>query len=58
MKEKNRDKDRWLSAIRAPYERVFAYRNKNSLSRVSEGAVSSGYSCAGIQSQANYDTGD
>ncbi len=28
MKEKNRDKDRWLSAIRAPYERVFAQRNK------------------------------
>ncbi|SFF30629.1 transposase [Nitrosomonas sp. Nm166] len=28
MKEKNRDKDRWLSAIRAPYERVFAHRNK------------------------------
>ncbi|WP_295628972.1 transposase [uncultured Nitrosomonas sp.] len=26
--EKNRDKDRWLSAIRAPYERVFAHRNK------------------------------
>jgi len=28
MREKNRDKDRWLSAIRAPYERVFAHRNK------------------------------
>lgn len=28
LKEKNRDKDRWLSAIRAPYERVFARRNK------------------------------
>lgn len=29
MKEKNHKKDRWLSAIRAPYERVFAHRNKN-----------------------------
>jgi IS5 family transposase len=28
MQEKNRNKDRWLSAIRAPYERVFAHRNK------------------------------
>ena len=28
MKEKDRNKDRWLSAIRAPYERVFAHRNK------------------------------
>jgi len=28
MKEKNRKKDRWLSGIRAPYERVFAHRNK------------------------------
>lgn len=28
MKEKSRKKDRWLSAIRAPYERVFAHRNK------------------------------
>ena len=28
MKGKNRDKDRWLSTIRAPYERVFAHRNK------------------------------
>ena len=28
MKEKNHHKDRWLSAIRAPYERVFAHRNK------------------------------
>jgi transposase, IS5 family len=29
MKDKNRDKDRWYSKIRAPYERVFAQRNKN-----------------------------
>lgn len=28
MKEKNKDKDRWLSGIRSPYERVFAHRNK------------------------------
>jgi len=28
MKEKNKDKDRWLSAIRAPYERVFSKENK------------------------------
>ncbi len=28
IKEKNRKKDRWLSTIRAPYERVFAHRNK------------------------------
>ncbi len=28
MKEKNPDKDRWLSVIRAPYERVFPHRNK------------------------------
>ena len=29
MKDKNRDKERWYSKIRAPYERVFAQRNKN-----------------------------
>lgn len=28
MKDKNRDKDRWLSCIRAPYERVFSQDNK------------------------------
>lgn len=28
MKEKNRRKDGWLSALRSPYERVFAHRNK------------------------------
>ena len=28
MREKNRDKDRWLSAIRALYEHVLAHRNK------------------------------
>lgn len=28
MKGKNKDKDRWLSGIRSPYERVFAHRNK------------------------------
>lgn len=28
MKDKNREKDRWLSAIRAPYERVFSKRPK------------------------------
>jgi hypothetical protein len=28
MKEKNCDKNRWLSAIRAPYEPVLAHRNK------------------------------
>lgn len=28
MKDKNRDKDRWISGIRAPYERVFSQDNK------------------------------
>jgi len=28
MKDKNRDLDRWLTKIRAPYERVFAQDNK------------------------------
>ena len=28
MKDKNKDKDKWYSKIRAPYERVFAKRNK------------------------------
>jgi len=28
MKDKNKDKDRWYSKIRAPYERVFARQNK------------------------------
>ena len=28
MKGKNRDKDRWLSAMRSPYERVFAHLNR------------------------------
>lgn len=28
MKDKNKDKDRWYSKIRAPYERVFANQNK------------------------------
>lgn len=28
MKAKNKDKDRWISGIRSPYERVFAHRNK------------------------------
>ena len=28
MKDKNRDKDRWISGIRAPYERVFSKDNK------------------------------
>ena len=28
MKDKNRDKDRWYSGIRAPYERVFSQQNK------------------------------
>jgi IS5 family transposase len=28
MKDKNKDKDRWYSKIRSPYERVFARRNK------------------------------
>ena len=28
MKDKNRQKDRWLSSIRSPYERVFAHCNK------------------------------
>ena len=27
MNGKNKDKDRWLSGIRSPYERVFAHRN-------------------------------
>ncbi|MBP9743716.1 MAG: transposase [Burkholderiales bacterium] len=29
MKDKNKDKDRWYSGLRSPYERVFARRNKN-----------------------------
>ncbi len=29
MKDKNKDKDRWYSKIRAPYERVFSQRNKH-----------------------------
>ena len=28
MAGKNKDKDRWISGIRSPYERVFAHRNK------------------------------
>lgn len=28
MKDKNKDKDRWISAMRSPYERVFSHRNK------------------------------
>jgi IS5 family transposase len=28
MKDKNRDKDRWYSSIRSPYERVFSQQNK------------------------------
>ena len=28
MKEKNRDKDRWYSGLRSPYERVFSKRNR------------------------------
>lgn len=28
MKGKDKDKDRWLSGIRSPYERVFAHRSK------------------------------
>ena len=28
MVGKNKDKDRWISGIRSPYERVFAHRNK------------------------------
>lgn len=28
MKDKNKDKDKWYSKIRAPYERVFSQRNK------------------------------
>ena len=28
MKDKNKDKDRWISGIRAPYERVFSKDNK------------------------------
>ena len=28
MKDKKRDKDRWISAIRSPYERVFSGQNK------------------------------
>lgn len=29
MKNKDKDKDRWYSKIRSPYERVFSHRNKN-----------------------------
>ena len=28
MKGKNKDKDRWISGLRAPYERVFAAMRK------------------------------
>ena len=28
MKGKNKDKDRWISGIRSPYERVFAHRSR------------------------------
>ena len=28
MRGKNKDKDRWISGIRSPYERVFAHRNR------------------------------
>lgn len=28
MREKNRDRDRWYSGLRSPYERVFSNRNK------------------------------
>ena len=28
MKGKNKDKDRWYSSIRSPYERVFSQQNK------------------------------
>lgn len=28
MVGKNKDKDRWISGIRSPYERVFSHRNK------------------------------
>ena len=28
MKDKNKDKDRWISGIRAAYERVFSKDNK------------------------------
>ena len=28
MKDKNKEKDRWYSQIRAPYERVFSHQNK------------------------------
>ena len=28
MKAKNKDKDRWYTKIRAPYERVFSGQNK------------------------------
>ena len=28
MKQKNKDKDRWLSAVRMPFEGVFAHQNK------------------------------
>jgi len=28
MKDKNREKDKWLTAIRSPYERMFSKQNK------------------------------
>jgi transposase, IS5 family len=28
MRSKNRDRDRWYSSLRAPYERVFSQREK------------------------------
>lgn len=36
MKEKNRDKDRWLSSVRMPFENVFAHHNKTARYRTTE----------------------
>ena len=36
MKEKNRDKDRWLSSVRMPFENVFARHNKKARYRTTE----------------------
>lgn len=36
MKEKNRDKDRWLSSVRMPFENVFARHNNKARYRTTE----------------------
>lgn len=50
MKGKDHRKDGWLSAMRSPYERVFAHRNKRVRYRGLEKVqFQVGYSCTGFQ---------